>query len=326
MIRPITEPGGGPFRVNPLCPLLLGLDVDEKLLGVDLPGEGLGSLPAVVNRACRALSVVVMAATLSACGDPASNDIVVAGDDCSYAGPTTLDAGPVTVALHLTNLGHNELILAALEGGHSYSDVEAYLELDRSSTNAAKGSHRATLQTLDSTRLYPSASCPLKVRGEATNATASPKTGCQTAGEDSLRVFALCSVRTFMLRWSRREEPIVSTAYEQYRARRLTNPEFKALYEQKRAEIDAIDTILSHIEERREELGLSKADLARLVGARPESVRRLLSTRSSNPTLFTVMRLASALGMEIDIKATVSAQELGPEVRKAAKDLTAATA
>jgi DNA-binding phage protein len=129
-----------------------------------------------------------------------------------------------------------------------------------------------------------------------------------------------------MLRSSRTEEPIVSTAYEQYRARRLANPEFKALYEQKRAEIDAIDTILSHIEERREELGLSKADLARLVGARPESVRRLLSTRSSNPTLFTVMRLASALGMEIDIKATVSAQELGPEVRKAAKDLTAATA
>ena len=30
--------------------------------------------------------------------------------------------------------------------------------------------------------------------------TASPKTGRQTAGDDSLRAFALCSVRTFMLR------------------------------------------------------------------------------------------------------------------------------
>jgi transcriptional regulator with XRE-family HTH domain len=118
----------------------------------------------------------------------------------------------------------------------------------------------------------------------------------------------------------------VSTAYEQYRAERLADPEFKALYEQKRAEIDAIDTILSHIEERREKLGLTKADLARLVGARPESVRRLLSARSSNPTLFTVMKLASVLGMEIDIKMTVSAKKLGPEVRQAAKDLTAATA
>lgn len=118
----------------------------------------------------------------------------------------------------------------------------------------------------------------------------------------------------------------MSTVYEQYRAKRLNDPDFKALYEQKRAEIDAIDTILSHIEERREELGLSKADLARLVGARPESVRRLLSARSSNPTLFTVTKLAAVLGMEIEIKTTVSAKKLGPEVRKAAKDLTAATA
>lgn len=118
----------------------------------------------------------------------------------------------------------------------------------------------------------------------------------------------------------------MSTAYEQYRAKRLADPGFRALYEQKRAEIDLIDTILSHIETRREELGLSKADLARLVGARPESVRRLLSARTSNPTLFTVTKLASVLGMQIEIKTTVSAKKLGPKVRKAAKELTAAAA
>lgn len=139
-------------------------------------------------------------------------------------------------------------------------------------------------------------------------------------------VLATVQDRTFMLRWTATEESLVSTAYEQYRAKRLSDPEFKALYEQKRAEIDAIDTILSHIEQRREELGLTKADVARLVGARPESVRRLLSARSSNPTLFTVMKLASVLGMEVDVKTTVSAKKLGPKVRQAAKDLTAATA
>lgn len=57
----------------------------------------------------------------------------------------------------------------------------------------------------------------------------------------------------------------MSTAYEQYRAKRLSDPEFMAWYEQKRAEIDGIDTILSHIEERREELGLTKADVAHLL-------------------------------------------------------------
>ncbi|MFH1105422.1 MAG: helix-turn-helix transcriptional regulator [Actinomycetota bacterium] len=122
-----------------------------------------------------------------------------------------------------------------------------------------------------------------------------------------------------------REETSLSTAYEQYRAKRLAAPAFRALYEQKRAEIEMIDTILSHIEQRREELGLSKADLARLVGARPESVRRLLSARNSNPTLFTVTKLASVLGMQIDIKTTVSAKKLGPKVRKAARELTTAT-
>lgn len=64
---------------------------------------------------------------LSAC-DSSGDDIVVAGDDCSYAGPTTLEPGPATVALHLTSLGHNEVILASLEEGHSYSELVAYLD------------------------------------------------------------------------------------------------------------------------------------------------------------------------------------------------------
>jgi len=117
----------------------------------------------------------------------------------------------------------------------------------------------------------------------------------------------------------------MSTAYEKYRAQRLADPRFRALYEQKRSEIELIDTILSHIEQRREELGLSKADLARLVGSRPESVRRLLAARSSNPTLFTVTKLASVLGMRIGIKTIVSAKKLGPRVRKVARELATGT-
>lgn len=116
----------------------------------------------------------------------------------------------------------------------------------------------------------------------------------------------------------------MSTAYEQYRTKRLSDPGFKALYDQKRSEIDAIDMILSQIEVRRAELGLTKIDLARLVDAPPESVRRLLSDRSSNPTLFTVMKLVSVLGLEIEVKPTVSANRLGPKVRREAKSLTTA--
>jgi len=65
---------------------------------------------------------------LSACAASGGTDIVVAGDEgCSYLGPATVDTGPVTVALHLTSLGHNELTVAKLEG-HTYSDLADYLD------------------------------------------------------------------------------------------------------------------------------------------------------------------------------------------------------
>jgi transcriptional regulator with XRE-family HTH domain len=53
------------------------------------------------------------------------------------------------------------------------------------------------------------------------------------------------------------------------------------------------------IEDQRIALGLSKAELARRVGVRPEAVRRLLSGHHANPTLSTVVSLASALGLDI---------------------------
>jgi hypothetical protein len=84
------------------------------------------------NRSRHALSVVVLIAVLGGCDSSGGDDIVVAGDEgCSYGGPTTLDAGPVTVALHLTSLGHKELSVARLEEGHTYPELETYLEQAR---------------------------------------------------------------------------------------------------------------------------------------------------------------------------------------------------
>ncbi len=118
----------------------------------------------------------------------------------------------------------------------------------------------------------------------------------------------------------------MSTFYEKQRKQRLEDPEFRAHYEKYRAEIDAIDEILSEIEERRIDLGITKADLARLVGRKPESVRRLLSGRAANPTLSTVLEMTGVLGMEITVKPTVSMEKLAPEVKKAARELKAASA
>ncbi len=113
----------------------------------------------------------------------------------------------------------------------------------------------------------------------------------------------------------------MSTFYEQYRKERLRDPEFKEHYERHRAEIDAIDSILSEIEKRRVALGLSKADLARLVGKKPESVRRLLSGRIANPTLTTVIEMTGVMGMEVSVKPTVSVAKMASEVKSTAEEL-----
>jgi transcriptional regulator with XRE-family HTH domain len=115
----------------------------------------------------------------------------------------------------------------------------------------------------------------------------------------------------------------MTSAYEEYKNRRLADPEFRSHYERHRREIDAVDRIVAAIEARRVELGLTKADLARLVGRKPEAVRRLLSGNLVNPTLTTVSEMATALGMEVVMRPTTSAGALGPKVQRKARRLAA---
>lgn len=46
---------------------------------------------------------------------------------------------------------------------------------------------------------------------------------------------------------------------------------------------------------------LSKAALARTIGADPITIRRLLSSESVNPTLSTITEVAAALGMKVTL-------------------------
>ena len=97
------------------------------------------------------------------------------------------------------------------------------------------------------------------------------------------------------------------TGAERYIADRLEDPEFADAYEDARRRIDDVDRIVRTIEDRRIALGLSKAELARRIGVRPEAIRRLLSGHHANPTLSTVVSLASAL--ELDIVAVPAGTE-----------------
>ncbi len=89
------------------------------------------------------------------------------------------------------------------------------------------------------------------------------------------------------------------TGAERYFARRLEDPEYRHAYEEARERIEQIDSVIRVFDARREELHLTKAELARRAGVKPEAIRRLFSAERPNPTLTTLVALAGALDLEI---------------------------
>lgn len=89
------------------------------------------------------------------------------------------------------------------------------------------------------------------------------------------------------------------TGAERYFENQRNNPEYERAYKEATATVQAIDHLVRSIDERRQELGLSKAELARKAGLPPEAVRRLFSMRSPNPTATTLIALARALELDL---------------------------
>ena len=79
------------------------------------------------------------------------------------------------------------------------------------------------------------------------------------------------------------------------------DPEFARAYAAESARIEAIDSIIHALDEARGTEKLSKAALARAIGADASTVRRLLSSESVNPTLSTIAEVAAALGMKVTL-------------------------
>lgn len=82
--------------------------------------------------------------------------------------------------------------------------------------------------------------------------------------------------------------------------RELDDPDFRTEFEREKREIETIDGIVNALDGLRDQLGLTKADLARAVGKNPASVRRLL-TATGNPELRTIVAIAEALDAEVKI-------------------------
>lgn len=60
------------------------------------------------------------------------------------------------------------------------------------------------------------------------------------------------------------------------------------------------DRVINELDDARMAQGLTKAELARAIGADPAVVRRLFASRG-NPTMATVSQLASALGLQVTL-------------------------
>ncbi|MDX6649641.1 MAG: hypothetical protein QOJ97_1592 [Solirubrobacteraceae bacterium] len=95
---------------------------------------------------------------------------------------------------------------------------------------------------------------------------------------------------------------VQDTSYHDRRlARRLSeDPEFREEFERQQRSISSIDAIVNKLDELRVAMNVSKAELARMIGKNPASIRRLL-TASGNPELGTVVAMADALGAEVKI-------------------------
>ena len=98
-------------------------------------------------------------------------------------------------------------------------------------------------------------------------------------------------------------KPLDTSYHDRRLAKRLEgDPEFRKEFERQRREIAQIDTIVSQLDELREAAGMSKAELGRLVGKEPSSIRRFF-TADVNPELKTVAAIADALGATVEVVA-----------------------
>jgi DNA-binding phage protein len=95
--------------------------------------------------------------------------------------------------------------------------------------------------------------------------------------------------------------PRKKTAFDKYFDRRMKDPAFASAYTEARTIIDSTDAAIRALDNARLLVGVSKAELARQIQARPEIVRRLFTADESNPTLATVLKLAEALGFHLEL-------------------------
>jgi len=87
-------------------------------------------------------------------------------------------------------------------------------------------------------------------------------------------------------------------------------PGFAAAVEDELAEIRAFDDLANVILYRLSELGWTRGELAARADLNAASLRRLLTSPSANPTFATMMSIAEALGLRVEISEQTSVEQI----------------
>lgn len=104
-----------------------------------------------------------------------------------------------------------------------------------------------------------------------------------------------------------KEGVVRSTFWDDHQAD-LADPEYARAFAAESVRIATIDSIINELADRVDAEGLSRADLARAIGADPSVVRRLLTAENVNPTLGTLSEVAAALGMKVTLAPMTAAE------------------
>lgn len=91
------------------------------------------------------------------------------------------------------------------------------------------------------------------------------------------------------------------TGFDKFFDEQMRDPKTARAYAKARAEVDGVDRIVRALDDARVQLGMTKGELAALISAKPEIVRRLFTAKSPNPTLATVVKLVDALGLTLQL-------------------------
>lgn len=97
------------------------------------------------------------------------------------------------------------------------------------------------------------------------------------------------------------------TGAKRYFAGRSNETAYADVYRDARRRIDRIDHLIQDLDQRREAVGMTKAELARRSDLTPEVVRRLFTVSTPNPTIGTLTAIADALDVELVVRVRATA-------------------